>query len=398
MTKEYSPFTPGVPVPVEFFVGRQAELERFLGSVKKSLATKSIERLFVSGERGIGKSSLCNAALLAAERRQSALGLHVFLGGVDTLEEMVRRIFDRLLRESMDKPWHAKIREYLGNHIREVGIFGLSVEFAASQRDLARAAGDFIPAMRNLLKQLPEKKGLVLVLDDINGLASSAKFANWFKSLVDEMATASAPFPMTVALAGLPERLRELTDRQPSLARVFDIIPVRPFSEEETADFFRNAFGKAKVNVDDDAIYQLCRSSGGYPVFMHELGDAVFSIAQDGHVTFRDAVEGLYRGVEIIGAKYIEPSVLHAIRSEKYRGILKKIAIEKGGSRSIRRKDVIDKLTQAEKKVFDSFLRRMRELGAVRRVPEQGPGAYEFASAIHALFFFMWARAAEDKR
>jgi hypothetical protein len=28
MTKDYSPFTPGLPVPVEFFVGRQEEVDR----------------------------------------------------------------------------------------------------------------------------------------------------------------------------------------------------------------------------------------------------------------------------------------------------------------------------------------------------------------------------------
>jgi len=98
MLKEYSPFTPGVPVPVEFFIGRADEIKNFISSIKKSIALSTVERLYVSGERGIGKSSICKFARLVAERDLNILGIHVYLGGVTTLEEMVHRIFDQLLK------------------------------------------------------------------------------------------------------------------------------------------------------------------------------------------------------------------------------------------------------------------------------------------------------------
>jgi len=61
----------------------------------------------------------------------------------------------------------------------------------------------------------------LLIFDDINGLASSAQFANWFKSLVDELATSSKPLPLSLALVGLSERRQQLIAVQPSLDRVF---------------------------------------------------------------------------------------------------------------------------------------------------------------------------------
>ena len=160
MIKEYSPFTPGVPVPLEFFVGRTKEIQRIISSIKKSIEINTVERLFVMGERGIGKSSICNFARSVAEKDSDILGLHVFLGGVDNLEEMVRRIFEKLLRESANKPWYEKIKRFLGNHIKQLDIFGLTVEFSATKQELSKAVNDFIPALRNLLKQLaPVKRG-----------------------------------------------------------------------------------------------------------------------------------------------------------------------------------------------------------------------------------------------
>jgi hypothetical protein len=80
MVKEYSPFTPGVPVPLEFFVGRAQEISQFIDGIKRSIALGRAERFFILGERGIGKSSICRFVQWVAERDQQILGLHVFNG------------------------------------------------------------------------------------------------------------------------------------------------------------------------------------------------------------------------------------------------------------------------------------------------------------------------------
>jgi len=397
MVKEYSPFTPGVPVPLEFFVGRAQEISQFVEGIKRSIELGRAERFFVLGERGIGKSSICRFVQWVGERDQQILGLHVFNGGVNSLEEMVRRIFERLLRESLDKPWYAKVKNFLGNHIRQLDIFGLSVEFSASQHDLSRAVNDFVPSLRNLLKQLQsEKKGILIILDDINGLTSSPQFANWFKSTVDEIATSSDPLPVTFALVGLPERRNQLIGLQPSLNRVFELIEIKRFSEDETRDFFQRTFSKVNVGINEEPLNLLCRFSGGYPVFMHELGDVVFKADTDSHIDRKDALHGILRAAEVIGAKYVEPQVTAAIRSEKYQGILKKIAQEPFEHRFVR-KDVVSRLNSLESRVFDNFLRRMEKLGAIRKDKERGPGSYEFTNEIYHLFFWLQASAQSQK-
>ena len=388
MTKEYSPFTPGMPVPPEFFVGRENEIKQMIESIAKSAEMKSLERIFVLGERGIGKSSLCRLAMAIAEDRHQILGIHVFLGGVTSLEEMVRRIFERLLQESREKIWFQNVRDFLGNHIKEVGLFGVSLQFEASKQDLAKAVSDFAPVLRNLLERLgSQKKGFMLVLDDLNGLATEPRFAHWLKSTIDEIATSRASLPLTLVLVGLPERRRQLIESQPSLDRIFSLINIDRFNEEETIQFYEKAFGKVNVKVEKDAMQLLWRFSGGYPAFLHEIGDAVFKVDEDGSIDEQDANIGVMLAAQVIGVKYIEPKVLDAIKSDRYRGILKKIA---DPPQKIFLKDELRKrLSQTEVKVLDNFLQKMKQLGVLRQPPEAERGIYEFVSELYPVFFWL---------
>ncbi len=389
MTKEYSPFTPGVPVPLEFFVGRTQEIQKIISATKKAVELKTIERIFVMGERGIGKSSICNFASAVAEKNLNILGLHVYLGGVTTLEEMVRRVFERLLRDSIDKPWYGKIQEFFGNHIRQVDLFGVTVEFSASEQELSRAVSDFAPALRNLLTRItPDKKGILLILDDLNGLVSSDRFANWLKSLIDEIATAKNPLPLTILLVGLAERRHQLIENQPSLDRVFDLIVIDRFSKEETEEFYRRTFAKVNVTIKKDALDYLADLSGGYPVFMHELGDAVFKKDVDNNIDIEDARGGCIHGTLVIGDKYIEPKVLAAIKSTKYQHILEKMAFSSSYF-TFTRKEATARLAVEEVKVFDNFLSKMKQLGVIREDKERGPGNYEFTSKLYWMFFWL---------
>ncbi len=397
MPKDYSPFTPGQPVPVEFFVGRLSEINQ----LKQKAAITVKERLqvaFLTGERGIGKSSLASFVRFIAEREQNVLGLHTFLGGVSSLEEMARRVFDRLLKESIGKSWENKVKGFFGNHIKQVGLFGISVEFGAPERDLRRIVHDFAPALRNLMEQLrDQKKAILLVLDDINGLASSVEFANWLKSLVDEIATAHQPLPLFLLLVGLEERRQSLVSLQPSLARVFDVIEIQTWSTDETQEFFQKAFSQVEVSVEPEALSLLYRFAGGLPVLAHEIGDATFKVDKDDKIDKKDALNGVIAAADIVGRKHLEPQVFQAIRSVRYRSILRKIATTPFEIR-FKRSDLPARLNAEERKVLDNFLHRMRRLDVIRPDPDGGRGAYCFGNHLHYLYFWLEALRVKEIR
>lgn len=391
MTPESSPFTPGQPVPSEFFVGRVSEIERLRALVRASRSGR-FQVALVTGERGIGKSSVVSFVRHLAEREEAVAGAHVFLGGVSSLSEMVRRTFDRLLKESLEKPWHHKLREQFGQYVRQVGLFNITVELQLAEPELESLVNGFAPALRKLLAQLKDQRqGLLLILDDINGLATAPAFAHWLKSTVDEVATSAGGLATCLVVVGLEERRQQLIEHQPSLARVFELIEICPWSEEETTEFFQKAFAQAAVRLHPRALKTMVGFSGGLPVLAHEIGDAVWRKANGPEVTSDEAMASVLEAAEILGKKLLEPQVLHAIRSPRYRSILRKLAAEPL-AHTFRRADLLKLLSPEEKKVCDNFLNRMRNLGAIQPDPEGGPGTYAFPNHLHALYFHIEAQ------
>jgi RNAse (barnase) inhibitor barstar len=237
-----------------------------------------------------------------------------------------------------------------------------------------------------------------LVLDDIDGLAMSPDFANWLKSLVDEIATSVQPLPLCLVLVGLEERRQELIQLQPSLARIFNLIEIKAWSKEETETFFREAFSKVGITVDDDALEQwLIRFAGGLPVLAHEVGDAAFDADSDGRIDKSDALKGVLDAAEVVGRKHLQPQIMAAIRSARYRSILRKLAKEPL-ELNFHRREVLEILSGDEIRVFDNFVRRMVQLGVVKRDQERGRGAYSFANLLYHTYFWMEAERARSSK
>ena len=393
MTPESSPFSPGRPVPIEFFVGRRAEIERLRGMVRGSGQGRFAVG-FVSGERGIGKSSLAAFVSHLAELDNDAVGCHVLLGGIQGLQEMLLRTFDRLLKQSIDRPWHEQVRQFFGDRIRKVGLFGVTLELNLQEGDLPIMEHDFVPSIQRLTERLQEhKKSLLLILDDINGLASSDHFANWLKSTVDEIAISDRKTRLCMIVVGLEDRRQELISRQPSLARVFDPIEIAPWSDEEVLEFYQGAFDKGRASVSDECLQLMIEYTGGLPVLAHEIGDAVWRTALGPNIAYEEAVEGIADAAEVIGRKLLEPRIFKAVRGERYRSILRKLADRQGNR--FKRVEILEDLAGNDRKVLDNFLRRMKNLGVLETVPEIR-GGYRFPNRLYALYFFMEAQRRLD--
>ena len=300
---------------------------------------------------------------------------------------MARRTFDRLLKDSIDRPWHQQVVGFFGDRVRKVGLFGVSVELALTTQDLRTIAGSFTRSVRHLMRSLEQRTSLLLILDDINGLAGSADFAHWLKSLVDEVATSQEETRLCILLVGLEERRQELIHNQPSLARVFDLVDIAPWSDDEVEQFYRDSFASVNAVLPAASLRFLVRYTGGLPVLAHEIGDAVWHSARAQTIEHHEVVRGVVRAAEIIGRKLLEPQIFRAIQSDRYRSILRKMADEPSRMR-FHRGELAARLTQEERRVLDNFLRRMRNLGALQIDPEVR-GGYRFPNRLHALYFWM---------
>jgi len=388
MNKESSPFTPGNPVPVELFVGRSVQIEELIRYVKQASTGKQ-ENVFLAGDRGLGKSSLASFLRYYVSTQMNFIGIHVFLGRVSTLEAMTQHIFEELLKETKTKPWFDNIAKYFGNYIKEVGLFGISVSFNPPEEDLRELVRKFPEAIGNLLQRIKgQKNGLFIALDDINGLAEKAEFANWYKSFSDEVATHYKEFPVSIMLIGLPEKRDALSNLQPSLMRIFRVVGIEKLSDKEVEDFFSKAFLQAGMEVKSEAMKPMVRYSSGLPLLMHEIGDAIFWVDSDGIIDREDAFNGIITAAGKVGEKYLDPKVYRAIRSSRYKSILRKLG-DIPISRDFMKKDVEAKLNDRERKVFHNFLRKIRELGVIEPDIEKGRGAYRFVNEIYPLYIML---------
>ena len=170
------------------------------------------------------------------------------------------------------------------------------------------------------------------------------------------------------------------------------MIDITPWSDDDVREFYERAFESAGATISDDNMKGLVPFTGGLPVLAHELGDAVWRTAQSLHIDTDDIAKGVVLAAEVIGRKLLEPQIFQAIRSERYRSILRKVA-STGPRMQFQRAELMSHLTDAEKRVMDNFLRRMRELGALETDPEVR-GGYRFPNVLHALYFTMEATRA----
>lgn len=313
------------------------------------------------------------------------------------MEEMVRLIFNQLLKESKGHAWYDRIKKFFGNYIESVGFFGVSVSFNPPEDALRGLAGSFSEALRNLLDEL-DKKSLFIVLDDIGDLAGTADFANWFKSFADGVATQNIKFPVCMMLIGLPEERDKLSSLQPSLMRIFRIVKIERLSDDEIREFFKKAFTEAGMTIEPGAMNMIVHYSGGLPVLMQEIGDCIHLKDQDGVIDDSDALDGIIACADRVGEKYMEPTVYRAIRSESYRSILRKLGSLFRFQHSFTKREVEAKLSESEKKTFHHFLRRLGKLGVIERDAERGRGAYRFVNPIYPVYIMMEAKRHKSKK
>ncbi len=392
--KENSPFMPGWPVPVDLFVGRTAQIEEIIRYVKQTASGKQ-ENVFLAGERGIGKSSLAEY-IRSWVLKENFLAVHVFLGGVSSLDEIVRRIFEQILKEANTQTWFSSIKSLFGKYVSEIGLFGVTVNFNPQENDLNGLVRNFPEAMSNLIAKIgADKKGLFIVLDDINGISKTPEFADWYKSYVDTAATRYDRFPVFMMPIGLPEIRDELSRLQPSLMRVFRVVEIDKLSDDEVREFFIKAFDRVNATLHQGALRMMVEASSGLPVLMHEIGDAVYLRSGSTEIGTIDAAGGIVDAAERIGKKYLDPKVYRTIRSERYRSILRKLG--KHTDDCFKKTDIERLLNEQEQRVFHNFLRKMTGLGIIVGDEEGGRGAYRYVNKIYPIYISLESELFREK-
>jgi len=396
MNKDQSPFTPGIPVPLDYFIGRIKEIERLQRAIRAASVGRNMN-VFITGERGIGKSSLAGFGRYLAQKEYGFVGAHCYLGTAQSVEDVTRVIFHRLLREMPEKSLFENARDVLGRYIKSVDLFGMNIEFTRDRDDLEDLKLNFLPILHQVFNAIEEeRKGVYLALDDLDGVVRVPEFAYFLKSLVDEMATSERlAIPLVLILVGVEERIADLGDIHASVPRIFDVVHLSPMSVEESAEFFKKAFASVGMKLDDDGLDTLVYFSGNLPVLLHEVGDATFWHDDDGVIDENDAFAGAILAAENVGRKYLDPQVYKSMRSKAYLSFIRTIATMEPFRIGFKRAVVLREIADGEKSKFDNFLRKMVSIGVLKKGEERGE--YIFANHLYMVYALLEARRAEEE-
>ena len=394
ITTKESPFTPGRPVQPEYFVARIDEIKRLERAIRQTISGRN-ENVFITGQRGIGKSSLAGFIRHLAEKEHSLIGSHCYLSGVRTLEDTMGVVFQRLLQDCTDKSLFEKFREAFGDYIKGLTLFGLGVEFTKDKDKLQTLVHNFLPVMRRIYEQIKSngKRGLILILDDMNGITDVPEFSPFLKGFVDELATSGKPLPILLVLVGLPERRDELIKHQPSVARIFDVVDLPLMSEGESREFFQTLFNKEDISIDDEALSLMVMMSGGFPMLLHEVGHAVFWQDTDGHIDERDTKQGITEAARVVGKRYIDPQISKVLRSKTYSSILWRIGKKLPLGVTFERQALLKEVPEKEQRNLDNFLGRIKKLGIIDDTEVRGE--YRFVNPLYHLYLWFEAKNKE---
>ncbi len=395
ISKGRSPFYPGQPVPIELFTGRKEQIESIEIKGIRQVAEGKPIAIYVQGEYGIGKTSIARVMQYLAETKYNLHGIYVSLGGAHTLEEMAKSILEGIVRSGAWEPKKLEtIRDIMAKYIGNVELFGISLNMEAIKADAPNiaTASSLLSFLSQTLERLRPTgtKGIFLILDEINGIVNESKFSHFIKGLVDTNAVSPKPLPILLMLCGVEEKRRTMIRNFEPIGRIFDIIEIKPLENQEVQSFFNKAFLSINTVLDSEAVELMVHYSAGFPKIMHHIGDSIYWQNNDNVVSKDDALLGVLNAADDIGKKYVDQQVYSELHSKDYRSILQKIGkyfAENKTQGSLKTSEIKEILNESEKKKFNNFLRKMKDLKVLLQEPIKGE--YRFSSRMVQLYIIM---------
>ena len=398
ISEKESLFQPGQPVSPDRFEGREDIIEEIL---KYFPAVKSgnPQHFFITGKRGMGKTSLANYISDFARNNHSMVTAHIMNDGVHDIDELVVQIIERILNAIRPEKWSSKIFKLIGNYIDSVGFGGLNIKFKPPEDELKNIKDNLAFYLSDLVSNFKDKDGLFIVIDDINGLSETPEFANWYKSFADTLATSIGKAQICIMLTGYPEKFRRLYDHNPSVNRIFHTHELKALSDEDVENFYTAIFSSYDIEVSPFALKNMTMYSSGMPTMMQEIGDATFWKDTDGYIDDEDAFGGIIEAGNRIGLKYLQPLLDNRIRSENYLSLFKKIGKKLAASpnSTFTKNEFEDVLNESESNVFKDFISRSRKLGIIELASSKKQGEYQFTNQLYPIYFLIQSVSEEQK-
>lgn len=291
------PFFPNRPVndPLRFS-GREDQVEEVVDSLFQ-IANKNPKHTIITGDRGIGKSSLLfQTKLLATGDNRLATKLNIDIGQ-DKFDfitawhdadkgQNIENVVYGLLEDLQNK-----LSKLLGKFNFEFDIAGILkiTQNEAKEKSITDLVNLFCKQIEDANKEVIKKgkNGILLFIDEIDRVSADSGVATFLK-LTAEKLSREGLTNVGFMCAGITGAIQNLEEDHASISRTFRDIPISRLSVDEAALILKLGFESVNHDYDPTVLQLSYAISNGFPEPIHLLGSEMLSISDDDFIDKND--------------------------------------------------------------------------------------------------------------
>jgi len=406
-----NPFKPNYPVSPGMFVGRSEELDRIEAQLLQTRAGNPAN-FIITGERGIGKSSLFMYIKFVAEGQIPIGDTQVRFLVLDTdidpstsqlglVQKIELRIREQLANTESARALLADIWAFL-QRVEAAG-FKITPQQRVEQEELL--IEQFAYSLARLTDRVcgkPEPQppfsarydGVLILIDEADNASRHLRIGSFLKLLMERLQRRGCNRVM-IGIAGLPEVRQVIMESHRSAIRAFDELHLGRLSPDEVDQVITLALEEAQelngvpTDITDGARQFLATMSEGYPHFIQQFGYSAFAADTDNKIDEADAGKGAFGSLgamEAIGDRYYRDNFYNRIQKDSYRQVLRIMADKLDGWVT---KAEIRARFKGKTSILDNAIHALRERGII--LPKEGErGVYRLQHKGFALWMKMY--------
>ena len=402
-----NPFKPGSPVPPGTFAGRARELTQVQKAIFQT-SYQSPQNVLITGERGIGKTSIAHIVKASAESQVPLLIDGALKNPLITAYVCVQKgtpsifVIGQILAELQHQlePYEKfssaaleGIKTFFKNFkgLEVAGLGGIQLDKQKNSTDqleheLYNEAKKVIrKCAQGCWNQIDlEKRSICLIVDELDQMADFNNFSSFWKTLQETIA-ADGFNNLMLVFVGMPTLNESLAEDHESFLRTFIPLTLDKMTITDASDVVNKVLKNGTKTISKDALNLILEYSERYPHLIQEIGYSAYEVCENIEINSHDVETGIhgndeYAGsVKRLGELFFSKMYNEIKKSDNFKELLKITAKICGNQNNwASRQQILNDFT-LKKTSLDSSIKTLKEKGLLIKNPDKD-GEYRLSS------------------
>jgi len=339
MKKRYiDPFTPDLPIDSpDRFSGRKNEIDSAVDSLFQ-LLNNNPRHTIITGDRGIGKSSVLTQVKNIAEGNMELLKRLQINAGVDRFDficawhDCSKDQTPAILASGILRQLESKFKNIYKNLKIELNVGGILKigQQDSSVATISEIVEQFCESLSTISSKTSEnrKSGVILFFDELDRVKPDSGVATFFKLAAEKLSRDNIK-NIAFFAGGISGAIQKLEEEHASIYRTFKDVPLPRLEKPEVNEILETGFNQVGCSYTTQVVENVFNLSAGYPEPVHLLGSQLLKSDDDDHLDEQDFENAKIEVVETLRRNRLASS-LKAAGSGKYQEILRAMASYEG--------------------------------------------------------------------